>query len=254
MAQPKPTASTKVPNKNTPVLPLDEAAMPFRAGRVLYENPLSSAEDVKDFRAEGDIKITFPDGRMRLQNALPLEAEQPHFLFWCPQDFPSDIEISWDFQPLSEPGLAMMFFGAQGENGEDLFDPSLKKRNGNYRQYHSGDIRSFHVSYFRRGPKDTFYLCNLRKSTGFHLVAQGADPIPGAAHATVPYRMRVTKFGGNVRFFIDDLPIFSWDDDGKTTGPMIGGGKIGFRQMAPLSAEYANLQVRELVAAPVVAK
>lgn len=241
----------KVPNRNTSVLPLDEAALPFRVGRVLYQNPLSRADDVKDFRREGEIKISFANGRMRLQNALPLDAAQPHFLFWCPQDFPWDIEITWEFQPLSEPGLAMMFFGAAGKNGEDLFDPSLKKRDGTYKQYTYGDINAFHASYFRRGAKDTFYLCNLRKSSGFHLVAQGADPIPGIDHATVPYQMRLTKFGGNVRLFIDDLPIFSWDDDGKANGPPIGGGKIGFRQMAPLSAEYTNLRVRELVAAPV---
>jgi hypothetical protein len=37
--------------------------------------------------------------------------------------------------------------------------------------------------------------------------------------------------------------------DGKSHGPLLGGGKIGFRQMAPLIAEYANFRVRALEAA-----
>jgi len=32
----------------------------------------------------------------------------------------------------------------------------------------------------------------------------------------------------------------------KTYGPLLEDGKIGFRQMAPLVAEYANLKVYEL--------
>jgi hypothetical protein len=37
--------------------------------------------------------------------------------------------------------------------------------------------------------------------------------------------------------------IFTWEDDGATYGPRLQAGKIGFRQMAPLIAEYANLKV-----------
>ena len=72
----------------------------------------------------------------------------------------------------------MMFFAAQGRNGENLFDPQLQKRTGEYIQYHHGDINAFHVSYFRRKEPDerAFHTCNLRKSYGFYLVCQGADP------------------------------------------------------------------------------
>jgi len=38
--------------------------------------------------------------------------------------------------------------------------------------------------------------------------------------------------------------VFDWRDDGKTYGELLTGGKIGFRQMAPLIAEYANLKVQ----------
>ena len=48
---------------------------------------------------------------------------------------------------------------------------------------------------------------------------------------------------GKIDFIIDDLPVFSWQDDGKEYGPVLGGGKIGFRQMAPMIGEYSNLKV-----------
>ncbi|MXZ23173.1 MAG: DUF1961 family protein, partial [Caldilineaceae bacterium SB0665_bin_25] len=50
--------------------------------------------------------------------------------------------------------------------------------------------------------------------------------------------------GAEVAFLINELPIFSWRDDGVSYGPVLGGGKIGLRQMAPLVGEYANLVVR----------
>ena len=37
---------------------------------LLYENPLCCEADIKEFRLEGQAKITFPEGRMRLENAL----------------------------------------------------------------------------------------------------------------------------------------------------------------------------------------
>lgn len=105
------------------------------------------------------------------------------------------------------------------------------------------------MSYFRRRyPEErAFHTCNLRKSRGFHLVAQGADPLPPVADARPPYRIALTKAGPRVAFAINGLPILAWTDDGETFGRARAGGKIGFRQMAPLVAEYTNLQVRALV-------
>ena len=42
------------------------------------------------------------------------------------------------------------------------------------------------------------------------------------------------------------VTIFSWEDEGKIYGPVLGEGKIGFRQMTPLIAEYSNLVVRKV--------
>lgn len=221
----------------------------YAFGDPLYENPLARENDVDGFVLEGDAKISFPDGRMRMENARdPSEGQKSNFVYWCPEVFPDDIAVSWKFTPLREPGLCILFFGAQGRNGEDLFDPSLSERTGEYNTYHSGDINALHVSYFRRKhPHErAFQTCNLRKSHGFHLVCKGADPLPSVEDADPPYEILLVKCGAEVAFFINELPIFTWIDDGETYGPLIGGGRIGFRQMAPLVAEYADLTVRSV--------
>jgi hypothetical protein len=222
-------------------------------GDLLYHNPLASPIDIAGWRMEGDGQTSFPRGRMRQESLRPPEdGQDANIVHWCPDVFPDNISISWDFYPLHEPGLAILFFAATGRKGESIFDPSLAKRVGPYDQYHHGDINALHVSYFRRRLADEmlFHTCNLRKSFGFHLVAQGADPIPEVRFARGPYRIRVVKSGPLVQFGIGrdkgPLTLFTWRDDGESCGPILGGGRIGFRQMSPLIAEYANLTVRRV--------
>lgn len=213
---------------------------------LLYENPLASASDVRDFRMEGDGAISFPRGRLRLEGLRdPGEGQRANIVFWCPEDFGPGIEVSWDFTPLHERGLCILFFAARGRSGEDLFDPALAPRDGPYEQYHSSDINAYHLSYFRRmwGEERAFHTTNLRKSKGFHLVAQGPDPLPGLLDARGPYRMCLWHDGDAISFGINDLPCLFWRDDGSTGGAALGQGKIGFRQMAPMIAEYSNLRV-----------
>ena len=141
----------------------------------------------------------------------------------------------------------MVFFAAMGHSG-DLFGPDQQPRDGRYPQYHSGDLDALHISYFRHkwAEERAFRTCNLRKSAGFHLVAQGADPLPPAEDASGFYRMCIRKIGDDVSFSINDLPLFSWHDNGSVGGPALGGGHIGLRQMTPLVAEYRNFRVTPL--------
>ena len=219
---------------------------------VLYENSLSQAAEIAEWIMEGDGVVSFPKRKMRQECLRPREAGQAgNIVHWCPVTFPDNISISWDFQPLTEPGLAILFFSALGFNGEDILTANLAKRNGPYDQYHHGDFNALHVSYFRRNPKENeFQTCNLRKSFGFHLVAQGADPLPTVGFALNPYRIKVIKYGAQVSFHMgyndESITIFSWEDDGNSYGPVLGKGKIGFRQMTPLIAEYSNLVVRKI--------
>lgn len=217
--------------------------------KLIYENALACEEDIKDFILEGEAKISFPNGRMQLENAMDAaNGQKANYVLWCPEDFPSDVLITWEFLPVREPGLCILFFGARGKNGEDIFDCRLAERTGEYPQYHHGDINTFHVSYFRRKEPDerAFHTCNLRKSYGFHLVAQGGDPIPDADEVTEPYRLAVRKEKGLITFSVNELEVFRFEDDGETYGPLLRGGKIGFRQLAPLIAEYGNLKVYQI--------
>ena len=169
--------------------------------KLVYENKLSCENDVKDFVLEGSAEIYFENGKMRMKNALSADlGQKSNFVYWCNEDFPSDVQIEWDFRPIEEPGLAILFFSAKGVNGEDLFDPSLQERDGQYNLYHSGDINAYHVSYFRRkwDEERGFHTCNLRKSKGFHLVVQGADPIPNCEDAFESYHIKLVKKDGKI--------------------------------------------------------
>ena len=213
---------------------------------LIYENPLACEADIQNFILEGQAKISFPNGRMQMENALDAEnGQKANYVLWCPEDFPSDVLVTWDFLPIKEPGLCMLFFSALGKGGEDIFDGKLAGRTGEYHHYHHGDINAFHVSYFRRKEPDerAFHTCNLRKSYGLHLVAQGGDPVPDADEVKEPYRLAVRKEKNLVTFSVNELEVFRFEDDGKTYGPLLQGGKIGFRQLAPLVADYGNLKV-----------
>lgn len=216
---------------------------------LLWSSPLSGPDDVVGTVLEGDGALTFPQGRLRLESTRDsAEGQDANIVLWFPPDLPADVEIGWDFVPVHEPGLCIAFFHARGRGGEDVLDPALPHRTGRYEQYHSGAIDAYHVSYFRRTweSERRFHTCNLRKSHGFHLVTQGADPLPPVLDARGVYRIRVRVQGGTVTFAIDDLEVFRWHDDGATGGPALRGGRFALRQMAPMVAEYANLEMRAL--------
>lgn len=216
---------------------------------LIYHNPLAGEGDIEGFCLEGSARLSFQDGKLRMENAVPEgEGQKANYVLWCPEEFPSDILIQWNFRPIREPGLAILFFAAAGREKEDLFDSYLRSRTGEYPQYHHGDINAFHVSYFRRKEPDErkFHTCNLRKSYGFHLVAQGADPIPDVPDITEPYRLTLLKKKKQIAFFVNELEIFRFQDDGISYGPLLNGGKIGFRQLAPMIGEYSDLMVYKL--------
>lgn len=213
---------------------------------LLYSNTLRTPSDISGWVAEGPMRATEGGEGLELESTADEEVvgDHAHFTLWCPTEFPDGIRISWSFRPLTDEGLAMVFFAASGI-GADLFAPELAARTGHYPQYHSGDISTLHASYYRRKwpTERRFTTCNLRKSPGFLLVAQGADPLPAIADVDGFYRVQVEKDGPSVRFGVDDLTLFAWCDE---SDEVLGAGRIGFRQMAPLRAAYRDLEVTSL--------
>lgn len=203
-----------------------------------------------DWLAEGPVQITEDDDSVILASSADeaLVGDHAHWTLWCPEPIEDHHQIEWEFQPISEPGLAMIFFAATGTAGRGLFDPNLQPRNGFYPQYHSGEVQALHLSYFRHKQPDerAFRTCNVRKSPGFHLVAQAADPLPPAADATDFYRLKLIKDGARVSFSINELPVLDWTDDGSLNNGPYGGGHFGFRQMSPLVARYRRLKISRL--------
>ncbi|GAA1732614.1 DUF1961 family protein [Brachybacterium phenoliresistens] len=215
----------------------------------LYRSALSGPQDLADWTLEGPAVASFPAGRLRLESAAdPAEGQAANFVAWLPVEHEGDVRISYDFRPLREPGLAMIFWAARGRDGGSIHDPALPARTGEYEQYHSGAIDAYHLSYYRRmwPTERRLHTCNVRKSHGFHLVAQGADPLPAVLDVDAPYRLELTWRGGTVTFSVDGIACLSWHDDGTVGGPARRGGSIGLRQMAPLIAEYSDLRIEAL--------
>lgn len=82
-------------------------------------------------------------------------------------------------------------------------------------------------------------------------MAQGADPLPSVVDSKNDfYRIELVKEGADVTFSIKELKLFGWSDhksNSSDTGPVVRGGRIGFRQMNPLVARYRNLKVWEIL-------
>ena len=55
--------------------------------------------------------------------------------------------------------------------------------------------------------------------------------------------MEVVKDGPDVSFSVNGLTLFEWTDQSEN---VLGGGRLGFRQMAPLKAAYRNLTVEKI--------
>ncbi|PPL01675.1 DUF1961 family protein [Parapedobacter indicus] len=217
-------------------------AVTYEKGELLYENTLSDPAAVRGWVMEGPGKLEFKNGWMELY----AEQQQWHHVFWCPQTFPGSFIAEWEVQNLhTEAGLLITFFAAAGRNGEDLFDSALPPREGTFKYYTKDQINSYHISYYANNPKNpTREFAHLRKNSGFALVQTGPEGIPKTSPAV--HHIKLVKDLGRICFFIDGRKIIDWTDDGNTQGPVLGAGKIGFRQMQWSHFRYRNFRVWQL--------
>lgn len=204
---------------------------------LIYENPLASPSDIEGWVMEGPAQIAFKDGWMRMWTP----DEDFESTFWCDKDFPSDMVVQWEMRPVpKERSLAILYFSAIGKNGEDIFDPELAERAGEFHLYHSGDIDNYHISFWS-GNRPT---SNLRKNRGFYLVQNGPQGIP--VDSDQVHKVTLVKQGGAIQLAVDDRLVIDYVDDGESFGPVHGEGKIGFRQVRWTDAFYRNLRVYKL--------
>lgn len=212
-------------------------------GKLLYQNNLSSQKDIRDWKLEGSAKIEFKDRWMHMYSPN----EEGHHVLWCPEDFPGSFIAEWELQNIeTDAGLCIVFFAAKGVNGEDIFDLSLKKRDGVFSGYTKSDLNNYHISYYANGKdKRAREVAHLRKNAGFNKVQVGEPGIP--VNSTEVFKMKLIKDNNKIQMFANGRKIIDWVDDGKEYGSVLDGGKIGLRQMKWTHFRYRNFKVWELV-------
>ncbi len=212
-------------------------------GELLY---MTDFVNLADWVAEGPLLVAqVKGGGVEMRSARPDDLPRGHTVLWLRKELPERFLAEWEFQPLGERGLCIVFFAARGRNGEGIFDPALQKREGEFPLYHSGDIDCYHISYYAHTPETPGRLTsNLRKNHGFHLVANGPPGV--SAHGRGWHRVQLRKEGARIRLAVEGRQIIDFTDDGQTWGPTLGGGHFGLRQMVWTVAAYRALRIYEL--------
>ena len=212
-------------------------------GDLVYQNNLAQPGDIAGWVMEGPGVTEFRDGWMEMY----APDEQYHHVLWCPEDFSDRFIAEWEAQNLeTDAGLCILFFAAKAMDGRDLFDPSLPKRDGTFRDYTKGEVGSYHISYYANAPdRPDRGKAHLRKNNGFNLVQEGEDGIP--AYSTAIHQLRLVKDGAHIQFFVDGRRVIDWTDtESNEPRPHHEAGKIGFRQMQWTHFRYRNFRVWEI--------
>lgn len=225
-------------------LSVNITAFAFEKGKLLYNNSLNTQAQINDWTMEGPGKTDFVEGWMQMHSPN----EQGHHVLWCPMDFPDSFIAEWQVQNLKfDAGLVIVFFAAEGEHGQNIFSPDLKKRDGTFDQYTLGDIKSYHISYYANAAHNPNRAhANLRKNNTFTLLQEGEKGIPTLS--AEPHTVTLIKNTRHIQMFIDGRKIIDYVDDKPlvaetNTGPALGAGKIGFRQMQWTKFQYRNFKV-----------
>lgn len=169
---------------------------------------------------EGEGTAQIDHGRLALQDT------GAGLVLWIRQDFPPDVRMQLDLSFSNNRGIGVFFVAARGSKGEDILIDQ-PKRNGSYNEYTGGIINCYGFSLHRFFPNGMHNPgSNIRKNSGFHQVNHvEKDP---AQKANQTYRVQIEKVGGRLRLWVDANLIHDWKDDG-ARGPVLKGGKIGFR-------------------------
>ncbi len=225
-----------------------------RLGEVLFEEAFAADGGLPaDWTLEGPADAAVRGERLEIRSNKPdaVHPDHGHSVVWAPVELPaSGYVVDWTFTPLSDAGLAIVFFDARpNQRGvDDLFDPALPERSGDFKHYVAGALDSYHVSYFATVPFNPGRgNSNLRKNKGLVMMAVGpmAEATPGE-----PIAMRLIRDGDRIRLLADgEVVMDATDDDRDRFGASLRGGRLGFRQMQWAEAAYDDVVVRRLKSA-----
>jgi hypothetical protein len=208
----------------------------------VYRTRFDDASEVSHWRLEGGTRVSIANGKLVLESE---PGQRPGSLVcWLTTELPAEFLLEFSVRPRDRnDGLNIVFFSTRGVNEESIFDPALKPRNGGFSQYHSGDIKGYHISYWASGRGTV----NVRKNPGFALVATGPDRVREAPADSFQV-VRLYKKGRTIRLMVDDVISVAFDDDGRSHGPVWNHpGWIGLRQMGTtVRCEYDHLAVYPL--------
>jgi hypothetical protein len=224
--------------------PLDGDAL---KGELLLRNPFETASDLEGWELEGPATMALHDGRLKITSDRPDAAppEHGHSVLWTDRPFPGNFVAEWEVELLSSPGLLIVFFAAEGLNGKDIFDPSLRRRSGAFGQYISGDTRSYHISYYSNPAHEPGRTTsNLRKNPGILMLDQG--PVGIFAGSQERHKIQLIHLDGEIQLSVDGrIAVRYSDTETERHGPPYTGGRIGLRQMQWTRVLYNDFRVWE---------
>lgn len=206
----------------------------IRERDLLDESGVRRREPVAgDWVLEGNaVKMHPSPTGVYFETALPDDKRDGAWVFWHNQELPDDFMIEYVFTPeRSDRGLNIVFFHAQQTNGGSIFDLSLPVRAARFREYIVGAINNYHVSPWATDGERLRLASNLRKNSGFNLLAIGNDRI-GQTAVGKTHVVRVLKQGSEIKVEADGIVVIESTDPGTVYGTVLTGGIAGLRFMA----------------------
>lgn len=181
------------------------------------------------------------DGRLWVApvtfNACGERAEIPeqgpsHMVVWNKARFPADMMFEFTVNHHgSDDGLTLVFFAAEGLEGETIFDLALPPRNGVYRNYNRGQLANYTVSYWSRNKaphlvaKGEQFSNRIRKNPGMNMLATNESLTDKCNDCD--FKVRILKVAGNITVEISGMVAnHAIDSD-----VVHGRGFIGLRSM-----------------------
>ena len=189
--------------------------------KVVYENPFRDERDIEGLEIDEKDMISFGCGEMRI---WAKETSSEPCIIRLPGSFPSDMKVEWEFCPYENAGASELVFACR----------SIGISEGYYS-----------ISYMNRSSREdrNFHLCRLLKGPGDITLTVAADPLPGYTDEDKWFKMVMVKRSGRISFSIDDLEIFSFEDEGATCGDILTGGAVCMRFDPETRAGVRDLRI-----------